>query len=61
MGRLAPSIVEGEHDDVAGFILAVVGVVYAVTLAFIVIVTWEELRHANDTVSPEHVARDFAE
>ena len=42
--RLAPSIVEGEHNDVAGFLIAVVGVVYAVTLAFIVIVTWEEYR-----------------
>jgi Protein of unknown function (DUF4239) len=51
--RLAPSIVSGEHNDVAGFLIAVVGVVYAVTLAFIVIVTWEEFRNARDTVEAE--------
>lgn len=51
--RLAPSIVEGRHNDVAGFLIAVVGVVYAVTLAFIVIVTWEEFRAARDNVNTE--------
>ena len=51
--RLAPQIVEGEHNDVAGFLIAVVGVVYAVTLAFIVIVTWEEFRDARDVVDQE--------
>lgn len=51
--RLAPGMVEGEHNDVAGFLIAVVGVVYAVTLAFIVIVTWEEHREARDTVNRE--------
>jgi hypothetical protein len=51
--RLAPSIIEGEHNDVAGFLIAVVGVVYAVTLAFIVIVTWEGYRDAGDTVNTE--------
>lgn len=51
--RTVPSIVAGEHNDVAGFLIAVVGVVYAVTLAFIVIVTWEEFREARDTVNVE--------
>jgi hypothetical protein len=51
--RLAPSIIEGEHNEVAGFLIAVVGVVYAVTLAFIVIVTWEGFRDARDTVDTE--------
>lgn len=51
--RLAPGIIAGEHNDVAGFLIAVVGVVYAVTLAFIVIVTWEEFRDARDTVNGE--------
>ena len=31
--RLAPDIVAGEHNEVAGFLIAVVGVVYAATLA----------------------------
>jgi hypothetical protein len=51
--RLYPSIVEGQHNDVAGFLIAVVGVVYAVTLAFIVIVTWEQFREARDRVDTE--------
>jgi uncharacterized protein DUF4239 len=51
--RLAPGIVAGEHNDVAGFLIAVVGVVYAVTLAFIVIVTWEQFRDAQATVDQE--------
>lgn len=54
--RMVPGIVEGEHNDVAGFLIAVVGVVYAVTLAFIVIVTWEEFRDARSTVSAEAAA-----
>jgi hypothetical protein len=40
------------HHEVAGFILAVVGVVYAVLLAFVVVVTWqqfEDARTATDT------------
>jgi hypothetical protein len=36
-----------EHHDVAGFILAVVGVVYAVLLAFVVIVVWEQADSAR--------------
>jgi hypothetical protein len=51
--RAYPSIIEGEHNEVAGFLIAVVGVVYAVTLAFIVIVTWEQFRDARDRVDTE--------
>lgn len=51
--RMAPKIVRGDHNDVAGFLFAVVGVVYAVTLAFIVIVTWEGYREARNTVHHE--------
>ncbi len=41
-----------ESHDVAGFIYAVVGVIYAVVLAFVVIVVWEQYREA-DKVSQE--------
>jgi hypothetical protein len=51
--RLWPEIIEGRHNDVAGFLIAVVGVLYAVTLAFIVIITWEDFSAARDTVSQE--------
>jgi hypothetical protein len=36
-----PHLVEGDHNDVAGSIIAVVGVIYAVLLAFVVIITGE--------------------
>ena len=51
--RVMPDIVKGEHNDVAGFLIAVVGVVYAVTLAFIVIVTWQRYADARTTVHHE--------
>ena len=51
--RAAPYIVKGEHNDVAGFLIAVVGVVYAVTLAFIVIVTWQGYGDARTVVHHE--------
>jgi hypothetical protein len=51
--RLWPEIIQGQHNDVAGFLIAVVGVLYAVTLAFIVIITWEDFSSARDTVSQE--------
>ena len=51
--RWWPTILQGEHNDVAGFLIAVVGVLYAVILAFIVIVVWEDFREARETVSRE--------
>jgi hypothetical protein len=44
---------EGDHNEVAGFILAIVGVIYAVLLAFVVIVSWEQFSRAADTVGQE--------
>ena len=35
------------HHDVAGFLLAIVGVIYAVLLAFVVIVVWEEFEESK--------------
>jgi hypothetical protein len=51
--RRWPTILSGEHNDVAGFLIAVVGVLYAVILAFIVIVIWEDFRDARQTVTRE--------
>ena len=39
--RLVPSEKRQEHNEVAGFLYAVVGVVYAVLLALLVIAVWE--------------------
>jgi hypothetical protein len=48
-----PALAAGEHNDVAGFIIAVVGVIYAVLLAFVVIVTWENFSAAESVVGRE--------
>src|ERR671916_330952 len=51
--RLVPARLRREHNDVAGFIYAVVGVIYAVLLALMVIAVWEEHEEAKATVREE--------
>jgi hypothetical protein len=52
--RLVPTTIRKEHNEVAGFIYAVVGVIYAVLLALVVIIaTWEEFGRARVTVETE--------
>src|ERR687894_1545088 len=51
--RLVPSEKRQEHNDVAGFLYAVVGVVYAVLLALLVIAVWEQYQRARETVESE--------
>jgi Protein of unknown function (DUF4239) len=51
--RLVPVTIRMEHNDVAGFIYAVLGVIYAVLLALVVIATWEEFGRARVTVETE--------
>src|SRR4028118_505733 len=51
--RLVPAKRRQEHNDVAGFIYAVVGVIYAVLLALMVIAVWEEHEAAKATVREE--------
>lgn len=41
------------HNEVAGFIYAVIGVIYAVLIAFVVIVVWENLQEAHEIVENE--------
>jgi hypothetical protein len=41
------------HNDVAGFIFATLGVIYAVLLAFIVVVVWQDFDRAQDATSTE--------
>ena len=57
--RLVPAPLRLEHNDVAGFIYAVVGVIYAVLLALVVIAAWEEHEAAGATVREE--ANELAE
>src|SRR3712207_477676 len=51
--RLVPASIRKEHNDVAGFIYAALGVIYAVLLALVVIATWEEFGRARVTVEAE--------
>ena len=51
--RLVPAQSRQRHNDVAGFIYAALGVIYAVLLALVVIAVWEEYGAANDTVEQE--------
>jgi hypothetical protein len=41
------------HNDIAGFIFATLGVIYAVILAFTVVVTWGDFDKANETTNKE--------
>src|SRR5918996_1657663 len=51
--RLVPSEKRQQHNDVAGFLYAVVGVVYAVLLALLVIAVWEQYQSAREAVESE--------
>lgn len=51
--RLTPLSVRQEHNDVAGFIYAVLGVAYAVLLAFLVIAAWERFEAARGSAAQE--------
>src|SRR3712207_5994522 len=57
--RFVSASLRREHNDVAGFIYAVVGIVYAVLLALVVIAAWEEHETAKDTAQTE--ANELAE
>ena len=51
--RLVPASTRQQHNDVAGFIYAALGVIYAVLLALVVIAVWEEYGAAGITVEQE--------
>ena len=55
--RLVHVDVRKAHNDLAGFTFAIVGLVFAVLLAFIAIATWEAFTKASDIVENES---DFA-
>ncbi|HET7092031.1 MAG TPA: hypothetical protein VFI22_01095, partial [Thermomicrobiales bacterium] len=51
--RLAPSAVLAPYTDVAGYVYAVIGVVYAVILAFVVVAAWEAYGSAQAEAARE--------
>jgi len=51
--RIVPSSTLQVHNDVAGFIYAVLGVIYAVLVPFVLVIVWEEFRDALNDASGE--------
>jgi RimJ/RimL family protein N-acetyltransferase len=51
--RLVPAEARQQHNDVAGFIYAALGVIYAVLLALVVIAVWQKFQAADETVEQE--------
>jgi hypothetical protein len=51
--RLVPPDRREAHNDVAGFIHAVLGVAYAVLLAFVAIAVWQDYKTAQTNVESE--------
>lgn len=51
--RYVPHAVLVDHNDIAGFVFAVVGVVYAVLLAFLAIAVWENFQSAEQRTYDE--------
>ena len=51
--RLTPSTQRQEHNDVAGFIYAVLGVVYAVLLGLMVVAVWQDWQAAEEITADE--------
>ncbi|MGZ3602117.1 MAG: bestrophin-like domain [Ktedonobacterales bacterium] len=56
LGRRVKPPADEKHNEVAGFIFATEGVIYAVLLAFVVIVVWEQYLTAENNVSQEAAA-----
>jgi Protein of unknown function (DUF4239) len=51
--RFVPVKFRRQHNEIVGFTIAVVGVVYAVLLAFIAVTTWESFRKGDNIVVGE--------
>jgi hypothetical protein len=51
--RIVPASSRQPYNDVAGFIYAALGVIYAVLLALVVIAVWQEFQAASETVEQE--------
>ncbi|GAB0113893.1 bestrophin-like domain [Acidisoma sp. C75] len=51
--RFVPHPLRSRHNDLAGFVLAIIGVIYAVLLAFIAVAVWESYTAVGDLVQTE--------
>src|SRR5829696_8242527 len=57
--RMVPVELRKQHNDVAGFIYAVLGIAYAVLLGLVVVAAWEQFQTARNTTERE--ASELAE
>lgn len=48
-----PHALRRQHNDLAGFVLAIIGVIYAVLLAFIAVAVWETYTDVGNLVQTE--------
>jgi hypothetical protein len=48
-----------QHNDVAGFIIAVVGVLYAVVLGFVVVIIWQQFDTAQSNAHHEAITLEI--
>jgi hypothetical protein len=53
LNRILPHPIRSTHNDVSGFILAIVGVIYAVLLAFIAVAVWQNFAQVDNLVLTE--------
>ena len=51
--RAVPALKEREHNEVAGFLVAVIGVAYAVIAGFTIIALWENFTDAQNAMKVE--------
>lgn len=51
--RLVDHSALAKHNDVGGVMFSIVGTIYAVVLAFVVVVTWEALGDADERAAQE--------
>jgi Protein of unknown function (DUF4239) len=51
--RAVPALKQTEHNEVAGFLVAVIGVAYAVVAGFTIIVLWENFTEAQRATNVE--------
>jgi hypothetical protein len=51
--KLVPRTRLSQHTDVAGYVYAVIGVIYGVILAQVVVAAWDEYREARDVTVAE--------
>jgi hypothetical protein len=54
--RLVPASIRCRYNDVAGFIYAAVGVMYAILLAYVTIVVWQQFDTTSSVVEVEATA-----